>query len=366
MASSATRREPNAPVKSTPAPVKPNSRAASRNLFSTESGAFALSRVSVQDVQRAREIRDDDFERYKNFHNFFTAREEPLARAIDGQERLKRDRIDAWIADTMSEDVLLCTKEQKETKEKLVGLLMVSAALAKYGERELVRRENLGEMLELVSTRFRSHNLRSKNQAEYKKTHQSAQSDKKQVAHTVGLGFVLELVLQLPSRKRVSHEHLTEILNHNSNMRMVLLDTNQKLHKRVDIRLKSPSAPGEAESWSRQELDRLQQIVKEVQSDRFQAAMKQATGGHLYDAIRTRLKQAAPSLWDDDKDIPYLKHSNILARDRYAEKVKPQKDAQRRKLLGVKKDGTPDRRRRDNKSVPPPPAPARTTWTKPA
>ncbi|RLN93852.1 hypothetical protein BBJ28_00002409 [Nothophytophthora sp. Chile5] len=357
MSSSAMRSEPNAPLKpvgkvSTPSKTGP--ALPSRELFPAggDAATFTLRNVDASSVEQARQLRKSDFEQYKRFHNFFTAREETMAREIDAKYKDKRERIDKWVRDSIGSDVQTCLEQRKETRDALLGLLMVSAALAKHGKPVLDAKDALGEMDDLVSTRFRTYGLRSHEEKKYRDDSRSTNKSNKQVAHTVGLGYVLELVLSLPAEKRVDSEDLKEILNHSDNMRLVLTTTNQGLHKQVDKALMSPSTPGEADEWTQVGRDRLVQIIKVVQSERFQSAMIEAGGDHLYDAIRHRLKQADDSLWEDAKDKPALTHKNIRAREAYAAKVKPKKDAQRRKERHIKEDGTPDRRYRENKALP--------------
>ncbi|KAG7381352.1 hypothetical protein PHYPSEUDO_006197 [Phytophthora pseudosyringae] len=267
----------------------------------------------------------------------------------------------------MGREVLSWMREEKDTIEQRIVLIIIAAALAKYGEQTLVCKDNLGEMDGLVSTHFRTHGLRSDKQQEYRKTHNFPHSHKKHVAHTVGLGFVLELALRLPPEKRVGCEELNDILNHSSNMRLVLTATNLGLYKDVNEALKSPTTSGKTSKWARLERDRLQPIVKQVQSDGFQEAMIEAGGEHVYDAIRARLNQADATLWDDGKDKITLRHVNIQARERRAQKNKAEKDAERRKKLQFDETGRPlekktqgkaKKKRAHKTSQGPPPAPA--------
>ncbi|RLN93844.1 hypothetical protein BBJ28_00002411 [Nothophytophthora sp. Chile5] len=309
MSHSAKRSEPNAPLKpvgkaSTPSKTDPS--LPSRELFSNghEAASFDLRNVDVSSVEQARQLRESDYEQYKRFHNFFTAREETMAREIDAKYEVKRERIDKWVRDSIGSDVQTCLEHRKESKDTLL----------------------------------------EKSSAQNK--------DTLQTAHTVGLEFMLNLDLGLPAEKRMGSEALKEVLNHSDNMRLVLTATNQGLHKQVDKGLKASSTPGEVDGWTARGRGRLLEIIQAVQSERFQSAMIEAGGDHLYDAIRHRLKQADDSLWEDAKDKSTLTRKNIRAREAYAAKVKPKKDAQRRKERHIKKDGTPDRRYRENKALP--------------
>lgn len=74
-------------------------------------------------------------------------------------------------------------------------------------------------------------------------------------------------------------------------------------------------------------------------------------GDHLYDVIRTRLKQADPTVWKEEKDKVGLRREYILRRDRYAAQVKPKKLSERRKELHLKVDNTPDLRFKENREL---------------
>ncbi|RLN94424.1 hypothetical protein BBJ28_00010684 [Nothophytophthora sp. Chile5] len=313
-----------------------------------EAASFALRNVDASSVEQARQLRESDYEQYKRFHNFFTAKEETMAREIDAKYGVKRERIDNWVRDSIGSDVQTCLEQRKESKDALLGLLMVSAALAKHGKQGLDAKDALGEMDDLKSTRFRTYGLRSHKQQEYREKSSAQNKDTLETAHTVGLEFMLNLDLGLPAEKRMGSEALKEILNHPDNMRLVPATTNQGLHKQVDKGLKAPSTPDE---WTARGRGRLLEIIQAVQSERFQSALIEAGGDHLYDAIRHRLKQAGGSLWEDEKDKPALTCKNIRAREAYAANAKAKKDAQRRKERHIKEDGMPDRRYKENKAL---------------
>ncbi|RLN94426.1 hypothetical protein BBJ28_00010682 [Nothophytophthora sp. Chile5] len=304
---------------------------------------FTLRDVDASSVEQARKLHTNDFEQFKWFHNFFTAREETMPREIDAKYTDKRELIDNWVRESIGSDVQTCLKQNKETKDALLVLLMVSAALAKHGKQALDAKDALGEMDDLVSTRFRTYGLRSRKQQKHRKNSRSKHKSKKQVAHTVGLDFVSKLNLSLPAENRVGDEKLTEILHLSGNMRMVLTTTNQGIHKRVDKALVSSSTPGKRGKWTKKEFNRLVQIIKVTQAERFQSAMIDAGGDHLYDAIRHRLKQvgkqAGRSLWDDEKDKPTLRRKSIWAGEAYAADVKSEMDAQCRKERHINSNG---------------------------
>jgi hypothetical protein len=364
-----SRSEPSAPKKASARAAVAKS-APRRDLFGTPSSArgFSLRDVSVEKAQRAQELYQTNFEAFKSFHNFFASYNDDMYREIDTKHAMKRDAMEAWIAEAFGPDVLLCVNYkpngQEQKKDKALELLVVAAALTKYDEANLFLRFKLGEMENLVTNHFRSYAIRSNKQQQRRLKSNSPYLDEKQVAHTLGIGLVRALVRNLPPEKRVDDQHLQVLLNRDCNMRLVVASTNQGLHKRVDNRLKAPASPGEAHNWTHEERERLKQIVKHVQSEQFQASMIEVRGAYLYDAIRSRLMQADPALWQEDQDQPHLRRRNILSREKKAELDRLKKVEEKRKELHLNTDLTPDRRFRGNRDhqvgadASPPPAPA--------
>ncbi|ETK95749.1 hypothetical protein F441_01415 [Phytophthora nicotianae CJ01A1] len=145
---------------------------------------------------------------------------------------------------------------------------------------------------------------------------------KQLVPNTVGVSFVLRLVLGLAPEKRASCQLLREILSLEKSGRIVLTSSNKGLH---------PVVGGSAKSDDCGNLDenQIRQMTRQCQSDKFQEAMQQLGGEHLYDEIRTLLKEAGDvSVWDGTKDKHALQAKNIRPRAGSANKsVKPQKEA---------------------------------------
>ncbi|KAG7375267.1 hypothetical protein PHYPSEUDO_002149 [Phytophthora pseudosyringae] len=94
---------------------------------------FALSDVAAWSMQRARQIRKADFERKAN---------------------ATRQQVDQWIRGALNAKTVACVQEVQETRQTLLALVNVSAAISKYGEQELARRDQLGEMDNVIGARF--------------------------------------------------------------------------------------------------------------------------------------------------------------------------------------------------------------------
>lgn len=72
--------------------------------------------------------------------------------------------------------------------------LVVAIALRVYDEGNLSLMYQLGELTDYVTNRHRPHALRSKKHQERRDNSGLPYLDEKQVAHTLGLGFVRKLV----------------------------------------------------------------------------------------------------------------------------------------------------------------------------
>ncbi|EGZ14151.1 hypothetical protein PHYSODRAFT_355057 [Phytophthora sojae] len=150
-----------------------------------------------------------------------------------------------------------------------------------------------------------------------------AQQSKLLGQYSVGASFVLRLVLGLAPEKRAACQTLREILSLDNNERLELAPTAKGL--------KPISGKTNAADWSKVNQYKLKHMVKQAQSDKFQEAMLQLGGQHLYDAIRTQLKQIGGA-WDGRKDKPALQTRNARPRSNSIEKsVNSQKEAERRK-----------------------------------
>ncbi|KAG6580283.1 Ribosomal RNA-processing protein 8 [Phytophthora cinnamomi] len=191
------------------------------------------------------------------------------------------------------------------------------------------------------------------------------QQSKQQMQHSVGASFVLRLVLGLAPEKRAACQTLREILNLDNNARLELAPTTKGL--------KPISGKSNSSDWSKVNQYKVKHMVKQAQSDKFQEAMQQLGGQHLYDVIRTQLKQIGGA-WDDRKDKPSLLAKNTRPRSNSIEKnVLPQKEAERRKEqpakgaapAGVKGQIQAGKKNQSMESPKiPPPAPATVKQTK--
>ncbi|EGZ14137.1 hypothetical protein PHYSODRAFT_512734 [Phytophthora sojae] len=295
----------------------------------SQSKPFALSDVTTWSVQRARQIRKADHERFVKFLSYFTAKDEAVAKLINSKAKSKRENVDQWVRSVLSPKTLACVQDTQETQQTLLSLITVSAALSKYGELELVRR-NMG-----------SATIASK-----------AQQSKQQTQHSVGASFVLRLVLGLAPEKRAACQTLREILSLDNNGRLMLAPTTKALKP-----IFGKTNPAD---WSKVNQYKLKHMVKQAQSDKFQEAMLQLGGQHLYDAIRTQLKQIGGA-WDASKDKPALQAKNARPRSNSTEKsVKSQKEAERRKEQPAK-HATQGQIQAAKKTQAPPPTPVKVT-----
>jgi len=298
---------PTREVQSAPANKSTKNASAKANNKPAVAGAkpFALSDVTVASVQRARQIRKADFERFQKLHNFFVANDEATARTINGKANAKREQVDQWVGGAVNPQAMTCIQEVQEPQPALLALIIVSAAIAKYGENELTRRDKLGEMDSVIGARFDTSGLRSK----------------QQMPQTVGASYVLRLVLGLAPEKRAACQTLRDILTHESNGRLVLTPTTQGLKPVFG------TASTDSDDWDNLNQYKLKHMIKQAQSAKFQEAMQQLGGQHLYDAIRTQLKQAGgATMWDANKDKPALQAKNLRPRSNSADrKMSPRK-----------------------------------------
>ncbi|KAL3658116.1 hypothetical protein V7S43_016959 [Phytophthora oleae] len=160
---------------------------------------------------------------------------------------------------------------------------------------------------------------------------------KQHVPHNVGMAFLLQLVVGLAPEKRSTCQILREILSHESHGRLVLTPTSKGLQPAFG------AVASDSDDWATVRQEQLRQMARQAQSDKFQEAMQQLGGEHLYDAIRAQLKQVGgASVWETNKDKPALQAKNIRPRSGSADKsAKPQKDAggQKQQQQTAKKNG---------------------------
>ncbi|KAE9025746.1 hypothetical protein PR002_g11096 [Phytophthora rubi] len=174
----------------------------------------------------------------------------------------------------------------------------------KYGEQELVRRN--------VDNAIVARN---------------GPQSKIEMQHSVGASFVLRLVLGLAPEKRAACQTLREILNLDNAARLVLVPTTKGL--------KPISSKTNAADWANVNQHKLKYMVKQAQSDKFQDTMQQLGGQHLYDSIRTQLKQV-DGVWDASKDRPGLQAKSLRSLLNSTKSSKQQKEAEHRKQQPAK------------------------------
>ncbi|KAG1686958.1 hypothetical protein DVH05_005785 [Phytophthora capsici] len=290
------------------------------NASKSSGQAMALTELTPANVQRARQIRKTDCDRFQKFHNFFMANDAATAGVINGKANAKQEQVTQWLKGAVNPKALATIEEIQETRSALLALLIVSAAITKYGEQELARRDGLGEMDYVVGSRFGTSGLRSKQHA----------------PHNVGMTYLLRLVSDLAPEKRATCEILREILGHEEHGRLALTPTDKGLQTEFE------AVTSDSDDWAAVRQDQLRQMAKQAQSDKFQETMQQLGGEHLYDAIRLQLKQiGGASVWEPKKDKPALQAKNLRPRSGSANKnTKPQKNAGGQKQQqSVKKTG---------------------------
>ncbi|KAE9009750.1 hypothetical protein PF010_g16653 [Phytophthora fragariae] len=148
------------------------------------------------------------------------------------------------------------------------------------------------------------------------------QQSKLEMQQSVGASFVLRLVLGLAPEKRAACQTLREILNLDNTARLVLVPTTKGL--------KPISGKTNAADWANVNQHKLKHMVKQAQSDKFQDAMQQLGGQHLYDSIRAQLKQVG-GVWNDNKDRPALQTKGLRSLSNSTKNSKQQKEAEHRK-----------------------------------
>ncbi|KAI9994836.1 hypothetical protein PInf_011674 [Phytophthora infestans] len=264
---------------------------------------------SPENTRRALILRSSDHDRFCKYRNYFKNHHMSLAREVGRKTSKSKAELLRWVEDAVGP----LESGSKFTKDEILEIAMVSVALTEYGESSLAKMYDRGELDALPNIPLHTHNLRmpAKQQA-CRDGSDAVNKDKLEAAHYIGLEVMLRLNERLPVEQRMGEE-LREILNHPSNLRLMLATSNQILHKKVDallINAKSASL-SDVESKpqrkiSAKEYDRLVQIAKHAQDQGFQDAMIAANGHYLYRSLREQFNcldiGARPPLWDVEKD----------------------------------------------------------------
>ncbi|KAG7381346.1 hypothetical protein PHYPSEUDO_006191 [Phytophthora pseudosyringae] len=285
--------------------------------------AFALHDVDSFSVQRAKVIRRVSEERYVRFRNFFKSYEPEMATEIQARSAFSREHLDAWVNYIVSPNVLRCVVRSKDSQQELLDLLMVSAAIAKYGESELMAKDRRGDLRALQNIKLHTYD-------EYAR---SRQQKGRRSNEPVAMEFVVRINERLAEERRVGGVVLREILAHASTM--AVEESNQGDDSGIGT--------------SREE-ERFKQIVARVQSEWFQDAILKANGRYLYDAIRQILSNVSNSMWDAAKDQPELRRERVQRSDRLGAEVKQ-----------IERRSASERQLRPSGPPPPPPRPEAAT-----
>ncbi|KAG7388374.1 hypothetical protein PHYPSEUDO_012582 [Phytophthora pseudosyringae] len=265
---------------------------------------------SPENTLRAQSLRRSELDRFCKYRNYFKNHHMSLAREVGRKTSMGKAELLRWVEDAVGP----LEGGNKFTKDEILEIAMVSAALTEYGEPTLAKMYDRGEMDALPNVPLHTHNLRmpGKQQA-CRDSSDAANKDKLEAAHYIGLEVMLRLNERLAVEQRMGEE-LREILNHPSNLRLMLATSNQVLHKKVDAMLiNAKSAPPWPETEckpqrkiSGREYDRLVQIAKHAQDEGFQDAMIAANGHYLYVSLREQFNRLDVGdrlkLWDIEKD----------------------------------------------------------------
>ncbi|KAG2832537.1 hypothetical protein PC116_g9062 [Phytophthora cactorum] len=239
-----------------------------------------------------------------------------MATEIQARSAFSREHLDAWVNYIVSPKVLRCIGSSKDTQQEVLDLLLVSAAISKYGESELMAKDRRGDLSGLQNIKLDTYDEFSSS------SKLKAQTNSKE---PVSMEFVVRINERLAEERRVGGVVLREILAHASIM---------EIENQDDTGMSREEEP-------------FKQIVLRVQSEWFQDAILKANGRYLYDAIRQILSNVNNSLWDASKDKPELRR---IRNDRLSVEVKQ-----------VEKKSVPELRRRPSMPPPPPPRPEAAT-----
>ncbi|CAI5741316.1 unnamed protein product [Peronospora destructor] len=254
--------------------------------------AFTLHDVDAFSVQRAKVIRRVSEKRYIRFRNFFISNESEMAMEIQARSAFSLQHLDAWVNYIVNPTVLHCIVGRRgTTQQELLDLLMVSAAISKYGESKLMAKDRRGELHALQNVELCDESLQMRQQTE------SEQTDSNSV------------LMEFVHYERRCHQEQTK--------------QQASVYK---------------------EEERFKQIVVRVQSKWFQDTMLKVKGRYLYDAIRQVFRNANNSLWDESKDKPELSRERVQRRDQPGAEV-----------MQVERRAASDRQTRPRPPPPPPP-----------
>ncbi|CEG47972.1 uncharacterized protein PHALS_05455 [Plasmopara halstedii] len=263
---------------------------------------------SPENTRQAQRLHRTDHDRFCKFRNYFKNHHMSLAKEVGRQTKKNKALLLHWIESAVGplED------GERLTKDEILEIAMVSAALTEYGESVLSKVYDQGKLDALPNLPLHTHHLRmtAKQQA-CRDGSDAINKDKLEAAHYIGLEVMLRLNERLPVEQRMGEE-LRNILNHPTNLRLVLATSNQTLHKKVDTLLINATnlllEPNSKtpRKLSAREYDRLVQIAKHAQDHVFQDAMIAANGHHLYLSLRNQFLRLEtddrPKLWDVEKD----------------------------------------------------------------
>ncbi|KAF4319290.1 hypothetical protein JM18_007459 [Phytophthora kernoviae] len=301
-------------------PLKSRDNQQDDEILSKARAEFTVEDIrSPENTRRAQTLRSNDNDRFCKYRNYFKNHHMSLAREVSRRTSKSRAELLSWV-----EEVIGPLEEaDKYTKDEILEIAMVSAAITEYGEHTLTKLYDRGELDALPNVPLHTHNLRMPaQQQKCRDSSDAANKDQLEAAHYIGLEVMLRLNERLPVEQRMGEE-LREILNHPSNLRLMLATSNQVLHKKVDAMLitagevslqptSSTAKNKRLRKISAREYDRLVQIVKHAQDDGFQKAMIAANGHYLYASLREQFNRLdvgdRSKLWDIRKD----KHSDYV------------------------------------------------------
>ncbi|KAJ0410083.1 hypothetical protein ATCC90586_004933 [Pythium insidiosum] len=281
-----------------------------------------------------------DPDRFSSYRNYAKNYDTDTATDVVSHNTLVKEELVAWV-----ESELGCVVPNAESysKRELLDLVVVAKSVEQLGAKELDRLYSSGAMKDLQNIALKPYALRRNDkQREYREQSKSKRKDEQHVAHYIGVDVIAQLNKELAPSDRIGEEALGKLVNLPQNMRMVLEKTNLGLHKEVDAILLNKSTVGVA--LMADEVDRMRQIAKVAQSEAMQQAFIDAGAAKLYDKLRETLskhdKPGRAKIWDKRRDKEPLRAAPVATRS-------PPGGAGD---VPLKKDGTPDRRYRVNRT----------------
>lgn len=256
----------------------------------------------------------EDPDRFAKYRNYIKNDSEELTSEIQRHGKTKKADVAKWVLSNVG--FIPDTDTRTVTIQNIIDIAIVAAGLTNHGVAKLQREFDAGNMDNLQNTTFHAYNLRSSSSQQDARKHSKAKDmQKKHAAHYVGLEVGMRLNNALPPPQRVDSDDLRHVLNLRTNLQVANAKTNLTLHKQIDRRLLDASDCG---TLTREEYDRLEQIVKKAQSDKFQQAMLSVSNGrHLYLALRDRISNFdtgdRPRLWDARQDPRGLQRPSSVA-----------------------------------------------------